>query len=396
MARREIGSFTPEQTQIIWDIVKQTMAADALRNKRRPADVNEPGVHRVAFRNDSGEEIPPFACLEVTGTTEDLDRTFVTVTKPTSICGEYIFNSQFAVEADKWGWAYAFGVVRMRGTASTYSSCKRYKPTIGSWDVSEGPGPFLVYGEDTSIDGSIRGRIVGDHCKARWIQFAYEAGGSNNTVTVDDFWDGPDPTSCGTVNVEYPLGEPCNDCDVIAFYDANSDTYQAIATPAAMMGDTSSITVLKGGQTTADPPEEKFAFTGCALGYTTQAIKAVVCDGVAESSETTEIGTIPVSIVQDVYLGSTGIIIRHNVAYVCGFASAHESEIPVYPCPVDPAPDCSGTTNWVWSYDDQAWKNPSPCPSGCVSDPPALPSAVNRADPGYDGTVDSQPCITPS
>ena len=375
MANREIGSFTPEQTRIIWDEVNRAMAAASLKNKKTPRVTDDYGAHRVLFKNETGEEIPAFACIEVFGMVEENERTFVRVRKVSTICGEYVFNSQFAVDPDGFGWAYAFGLIRMRGTASAFTACKRYGPTVGSWDVSEKPGPFLVYGEDNTTEGALRGRIVGDHCKAKVIQFDYTSGGSNTTVTPTEFWDGPNPASCGTVTVEYPLGEPCTDSPVLAFYDPNSDTYQAFSTPNAIQGVPETKTIMLG---------TGFGYSGCDIGYSTQSLKVMTCDSEpvpATTSPTLNTVTVVSSITDS---GSGPIVIEYTDVYVCGFGGVFEDEIETTVC-------CSGNCTWTWSYASQLWTLTTPCSAGCdCGTAPADP--VDAADPGSNGQTLDVPC----
>lgn len=248
MAEQRIGTFTPEQTRELWQFYQEYKQLQPRLQEnfpnRRPID--EPSPHRMFVVNKSGEEIPAWACMEVFGTEQRGNITAIKVRKPTTICGEYLFNSQFPIPTDEGGWGYRFGLVFMLGSASSYAACKRYKPSENSWSVAEGPGPFLVYGQHYQLDGVVIGRIVGDHCKARWIKFNYTVGGSNSTVTPTDYWDGQDPSECGTVNVDYPLGEPCVNATVVAVYDPEDNVYHAIATESAMYGPGSDVSVVTG------------------------------------------------------------------------------------------------------------------------------------------------------
>lgn len=379
MAQREIGSFSEEQTRIIWQVVQKALASAGINNTRKVKIADEPSPHRVFFRNDSGEKIPPFGCMEVTGTDEELERTFVKVIKPSTICGEYLFNSQFAVEADGFGWGYAFGLVRMRGTASAYEACKRYAPSASSWDVAEGPGPFLVYGADTAVEGALRGRIIGDHCKARWIKFDYQAGGGNTTVTPTAFYDGPDPSECGDVTVAYPLGEPLCDTPLLAFYDPNTDEYQAVSTPSALLGEPVTQTLVNS----VDGDECGISYT--ATDYLTfpascdpepaiipvpfgtdvtvmvsassdecgkintmsQSMRAILCDSEGEPTE-------PTSGSFDIDFG--------DMKFVTGASFGANS--------------CGGDATYTWNTGTDDWDLTTPCAGGCESTPPAIPDPL--------------------
>jgi hypothetical protein len=242
MADIEIGSFTPEQVRLLWEDYqsRKQLAPQLQANFPQRKPIDEPSPHRIFVKNESGEEIPAFGCMQITGMVDEVGRALLTVTKPTNACKEYLFNSPYKIEAGGYGWGYSWGVVRMLGTSAGYESCQRYAPQSGSWAVSSGPGPFLVYGADGQIPGTVWGRIVGDHCVARWIVFDFETGEDNNRVTPTDYWDGPDPGACsndGKVDVEYPVGEPLCDCTVVAVFDPNTGVYKALDTESSMLGE---------------------------------------------------------------------------------------------------------------------------------------------------------------
>jgi hypothetical protein len=164
MSLNEIGTFTPEQARMLWqDYQERRQLQPQLReNFPRRRQIDEVSPHRVFVLNESEEEIPPYACLEITGTTVVAERTCLTVQKPTKLDGEYVFNSQFAIPASGEdesgvGWAYRYGIVRMIGDAP--SEPKQFKPIVGSWEVEEGDGPFVVFGEDNAADDALVGRI---------------------------------------------------------------------------------------------------------------------------------------------------------------------------------------------------------------------------------------------
>jgi hypothetical protein len=375
----EFAAFTPEQARAIWQIVQKAMAADSMRNTRKITPIDEPSPHRVRFKNDSGEEIPSFACMQVMGTVQENNTTFVLVDKPSDVCGEYLFNSPYPVEADGFGWGYAFGQVRMRGTASTFDACSRYAPAADSWDVAEGPGPFIVYGIDDVLDNVVRGRIIGDHCKARWIQFDYEAGGDNSTVTPTAFFDGPDPSECGDVTVSYPLGEPLCDTPVMAFYDPNTDEYQAVSTPSALMGEPVTQTLVNSisGEDcgiTYNATQYKTFPNSCnpsptpvgvplgadipvivamssdecgKINYSWQSIRAFLCDSEGEPTEPSQ----------------TSFNINFGTQKFVTAASFG-------------ANSCGGNATYTWNTTTDDWDLTDPCPSGCESTPPAIPDPL--------------------
>jgi hypothetical protein len=316
----EIGALPPESLRMLWmDYLERKQQAPQIQqNFPQRRIVDEPSPHRVFIRNDSGETMPAFGCGQVTGTADVGGVTCVTIEKPADACGEYVFNSEFEIADGANGWAYRFGIVPMLGTG-TLSQCGRYAPVADSWSIANGPGPFVVYGQyDTGI---AYGRIVGDKCKAKWIKFRYTPGGGS--ITVDEFFDGPDPTDCGSVTVEYPLGEPCVASDVLAFHDPNTDTYQAIASESAMIGPAETLNIITA-----------MAFDGCGINYVRQAAKVFPC-----GSEPAMLDTSPTLVPVNV-LTSAGI--QNTVT------------------------DCEATCEYTWNAGTEEWELTTPCSGPAV------------------------------
>jgi len=159
-----IGVFTPEQARLLWQDyqTRRQLTPNVTKNfpQRRPIDEVSP--HRVFVKNDSGETIPAFACLKITGTDTVGGVTVVTVDQPDSTTGEFLFNSQFAIETDATGWAFRFGVVIMLGDSGTPSAANvHYRPVPDTWTIEEGTGPFIVFGTHNATADALIGRFAG-------------------------------------------------------------------------------------------------------------------------------------------------------------------------------------------------------------------------------------------
>jgi hypothetical protein len=419
----EIGVFTPEQARLVWQDyqTRQQLAPQINQNFPQRRVIDEPSPHRVFVRNDSGETIPAYGCMRITGTATVSGRTVVTVDKPDGSCTEYMFNSQFAIAAigedsPGLGWGYRFGIVSMLGDAAA-SFPAAYAPVDGSWEVTEQPGgPFIVFGEclqgdligktadsakvaweieaelqdsllatdpsgvadfvsirsayphvirppETIEDGEVQfenpwrldaicgSKVVlqriASFCgeessptwevckvelyKARWIKVRYTTEGSGSPDVLD-YWNGEDPESCGAeVTVEYPLGEPCIDADVIAFYDPFTDTYQAISSESAMLGPAETMDIVQA-----------MAFDGCSINFVKQQAKVFPC-----GSEPDLITISPEFTTVDVLTGA-------DFEYS--------------------AQTCDTTASWSWNEGTSTWDVVTPCESGCTAtSPPTLP-----------------------
>ena len=66
----------------------------------------------ILFRNDSGETAPAFGIMRVTGYVEANGRDMVTITKPTTTFGTFLFNCQSDVADDEYGYGYIGPFVR--------------------------------------------------------------------------------------------------------------------------------------------------------------------------------------------------------------------------------------------------------------------------------------------
>lgn len=161
----DIGVFTPEQARTLWqDYQRRQQTNPHIQNnypQRRQIDEVSP--HRVFVSNTSGEVIPAYACMEITGTVTVGARTALTVRKPTMITSEYVFNSQFSIGIGEYGWAYRYGVVVMLGNGTSPTAANvEYTPVVSSWTIAEGSGPFVVFGTDVDATNALIGRFTFD------------------------------------------------------------------------------------------------------------------------------------------------------------------------------------------------------------------------------------------
>jgi hypothetical protein len=375
----QIGFFTPEQARELWQDyqTRKQLQPQLQQNFPRRRDIDEPSPHRVFVKNATGLEAPPFACMQVTGTSYENGMTYVVVRLPEEACGEFVFNGQFPIPPGGYGWAYAYGQVRMLGSGEVEDGCKRAGPAANSWAVAPGEGPFVVYGPDGSFPGVARGRIVGEICKARWIQFKYSGGGSGGSapsIEVDDYWDGVDPSDCGEIEVIYPLGEPCPDEDVIAFWDPNDGKYVAISTKSAMLGEPVTKTLI------LDVENES-----CGIKLT--EFEAKVFKGTCEAEDNE----------RDVELGESMPVVASISSESCGHINYAFRQIRAFPCdstvqftdfPIDfgsamfvtaaefGPPDCPGNATWTFNTGTNDWDLTTACPNGCTAIKPAIPDPL--------------------
>lgn len=158
---KEIATFTPGQAREILDAVKMLRSAGTIANLSMLSKFDEPATQHVIVRNRSGEVVPAFACMQVTGTESEGLRTVVYVTKPDKKDGRYLFNHDRPIRDDAYGMALPWGVVRMLADKDDEPDIeKEYGPTVGDWKIEEQDGgPFVAFGRDEIAEDVWLGRI---------------------------------------------------------------------------------------------------------------------------------------------------------------------------------------------------------------------------------------------
>lgn len=181
MDLKRIGVTSPEMLYaIVQDYLTRQQLAPQLRYnypQRRPVEDVSP--HRVKVKNDSGEIIPAFACMRITGVEDIGGQTCIKVEKPTSTDGEFLFNSQFAIAVPATGelgvgWAYRHGVVTMLGDEPTEPGAA-FGPIVGSWEIEEGGDKFVVFGRHDFSERALVGRFNGGSGGSHSIWFTIES-----------------------------------------------------------------------------------------------------------------------------------------------------------------------------------------------------------------------------
>lgn len=171
----DIGAFTPAQAQALWQDYlsrKQLPAQQTKHYPQRPPIV-ETSPHRVFCKNTETEVIPPFACMRIIGVEDVGNRTALKVEKPTSTTGHFLFNGPYEIPVDVTeviegetvvtepgvGWGYRHGIVLMLGDVPA-SVGAEYSPIVGSWEIEEDSGPFIVFGRDQTTPQALVGRFA--------------------------------------------------------------------------------------------------------------------------------------------------------------------------------------------------------------------------------------------
>lgn len=162
-----VAGFRPDTARTILEVVNYLKQNGfVLPAGRRVSQTIEPTTP-IYVRNDSGEEIPPFACMQSTGTVEAGDQNYITVDKPTDTTGDggpYLFNGNLAIPAAGQGDNYGIGhdgpVCRMLTDGTSASAGDAFDPVIDSWAIAPGSGTFRLIGADDIGTGVYWGQIA--------------------------------------------------------------------------------------------------------------------------------------------------------------------------------------------------------------------------------------------
>lgn len=105
----------------------------------------------IYVTNVSGEVIPPFACMQCTGTEEIGDQNFTLVNKPadaTGAAGGFLFNGPTEIPIYEEGIAQKGPVVRMLTNGAAITAGAKWKPTASAWTVAPSGTLFQAIGAD--------------------------------------------------------------------------------------------------------------------------------------------------------------------------------------------------------------------------------------------------------
>jgi hypothetical protein len=141
----------------------------------------------IYVRNDSGAEIPAFACLQTTGTTEAGGQNYITVDQPvdtTGAAGGYLFNGIAPIEIGGYGIAHDGPLCRMLKTG-TLTSGDKCQPVAGQWHIAAGGDLITIVGDDDIGTNIVRGVIGSNKPTFRFIRFELNEELIGTTASAD-------------------------------------------------------------------------------------------------------------------------------------------------------------------------------------------------------------------
>lgn len=178
MELKRIAAFTPEQAARTWEA---TEAYERMLGGSAPGLDYLPGERGILFRNDSGEEIPPYGLMHITGTVDDKFN-YVTVTKPSSsnlVRSKLLVNGPEPVADGREGTAQAGPIFRViHDGLIAYQAGDRVGYKSDSFLAGLNP-TFLVLGDDDLEEDMIR--VMYDDSELRGV-----AAGTITSVAAGD------------------------------------------------------------------------------------------------------------------------------------------------------------------------------------------------------------------
>jgi len=153
MPKREYGVFTTEQAKRVWDA---TMRVEReLRGGKASESVYVPPP--IYFRNDSGYTIPPYGCIQKTGTYDEIGgQNYITVERPiqltSAIIGPFLLNGPREVEDGEFGIAQSGPIFRAITDGTTLTVGTRIGPLASSFEVGKGCLFSYIGADDVETD----------------------------------------------------------------------------------------------------------------------------------------------------------------------------------------------------------------------------------------------------
>ncbi len=160
----EIAGFSKENAKIILEVVRYLRSSGFIMQPPARYGQFYAMTSPIYFRNDSGEVVPPFACLQSIGTAEAENQNYILIDKPadnTGAAGPFIFNGLREVEIGGYGIAHDGPMVRMLTDGAAMTASDKARPVVNQWYVELGGDLFTVIGDDDIETDVVRGMIGG-------------------------------------------------------------------------------------------------------------------------------------------------------------------------------------------------------------------------------------------
>lgn len=141
-----------------WERMKREQVDRTMLSTERPPPAQVPGAQyfNIPFRNDSGETIPAFAVMRVTGAAGLGSIPVITVAKPsTDFKRRYLVNGPFPVSGASGQYVFGLGTWAEQSAyvlyddANTPAYGEEWGPSSGSWKIKKYRYGFHIIGGAT-------------------------------------------------------------------------------------------------------------------------------------------------------------------------------------------------------------------------------------------------------
>lgn len=182
-----VNVFNDETFGDLLEMVREWRAARPSQGVRNTPTI--PHETPIYIHNDSGEEIPPYACMQVTGTEEIGSQNYLVVDKPADTdgtAGGFLFNSRSPVGIDDEGVAQPSQVVRGFKDSGTATGGDKWSPVVDEWYIAQvDGGPFICCGADDVEDDVLKVFAQGVGGGNRLYRFTLNEAWSSNAADAD-------------------------------------------------------------------------------------------------------------------------------------------------------------------------------------------------------------------
>lgn len=167
MADRVIGALPPDDLRWMYDTLRQLTSSGSLLGEIKRLQAEVRGLRSALgaglyVRNDSGEEVPAFGVMQITGTAEEGGQNYVTIDKPDGTTdAHFLFNGPEAIEDGGYGLAQNGPVYRVLTDGGTVATDEGWGAVSGQWYVdADIEGVLVAIGEDDIETDVARFRMV--------------------------------------------------------------------------------------------------------------------------------------------------------------------------------------------------------------------------------------------
>lgn len=147
----KIAGLEPDDARLILATVRYLRSAGLVSQKGDRGDGRFTPITPIYVKNASGEEVPPYACMQATGTEEIGGQNYLIVDKPEDVTGEsggYLLNNHEAIEIDGLGFAQRGRVQRAIKASGSMDAGEPWQPVVDAWTIESGGSQFIGIGDD--------------------------------------------------------------------------------------------------------------------------------------------------------------------------------------------------------------------------------------------------------